>query len=116
MTFTLTTGTRKRGTPAVAGQTVNVEGNKIFVDGIQYHAPKAARTPAFQAYKRYSNHKIVLQVPSGFYFVVGDNIEKSVDSRRYGPIAEERIVGKVVRVIWPLNRIGFNESKDTQRM
>lgn len=36
-----------------------------------------------------------LQVPRGYVYVVGDNAPCSYDSRSFGPIPEERIVGRV---------------------
>ena len=33
----------------------------------------------------------------------GDNRKSSLDSRTFGAIPKENIIGKVVRVIWPLN-------------
>ena len=35
------------------------------------------------------------------YFVLGDNIGNSLDSRQFGAVAEKRIIGKAVLVIWP---------------
>ena len=46
-------------------------------------------------------------VPSGDYFVMGDNRPDSCDSRYWGPIRQSTIVGKVDLRIWPLSRIGF---------
>ncbi len=34
------------------------------------------------------------------YFVVGDNLQSSTDSRTFGPINKSDIIGKI---IWPLN-------------
>lgn len=39
------------------------------------------------------------------YFVTGDNPMKSIDSRRFGPVPSESLVGKAVLVYFPLHRI-----------
>lgn len=36
------------------------------------------------------------------YVLLGDNREDSIDSRRFGAISEELLIGKVSRKIWPL--------------
>ena len=44
-------------------------------------------------------------IPEGNYFMMGDNRGNSQDSRIWGPLPEERFIGKAVFVFWPLNRI-----------
>lgn len=36
------------------------------------------------------------EVPEGYYFVEGDNRPVSIDSRSFGPIPKEVIIGKVI--------------------
>ena len=40
------------------------------------------------------------------YFVLGDTRSDSYDSRDYGPVKQEAIVGKVWLRFWPLRRFG----------
>lgn len=44
------------------------------------------------------------RVPEGKFFVMGDNIDNSFDSRYFGAVPRDAIIGKVVKVYWPLSR------------
>ena len=46
-------------------------------------------------------------VPDGSYFVMGDNRTQSEDSRRFGPIQRDAIIGRAWLRYFPLDRIGF---------
>ncbi|MGB7587117.1 MAG: signal peptidase I [Solirubrobacterales bacterium] len=48
-----------------------------------------------------------ITMPSGYYFVMGDNRGASDDSRFWGPIPRGWIIGKVFATYWPPDRIGL---------
>jgi signal peptidase I len=45
-------------------------------------------------------------IPADHYWVMGDNRLRSRDSRYFGPIADDLIVGRAFVRIWPINKLG----------
>jgi len=50
-------------------------------------------------------------VPAGTYFVLSDNRDEKFDSRNLdiGPVAKNKIIGKIKVVVWPVKKIKFIE-------
>ncbi len=88
---------------AVGGETVEIVDGKIHVNG-----ELVVTLPNKETYyynrgdygRRY--HKIT--VPKGQYFVLGDNSGSSHDSRFWGFVPEELVVGKAEIIYWPPRR------------
>jgi signal peptidase I len=49
----------------------------------------------------------MITVPSGEYYMMGDNRPDSEDSRFWGPVPSRWIIGKAFLTYWPPDRIGF---------
>jgi signal peptidase I len=49
---------------------------------------------------------IALTLESDEYFVLGDNRGASFDSRRFGPVKRNGIVGRTWFRGWPITRVG----------
>ena len=88
----------------VPGDTVLVADDHIYVNGTlleeSYIAPEVPTMAG--AYTR--NGPVT--IPSGEYFVAGDNRPHSSDSRVWGPVPLDKIVGKVFFRYWPPQRMG----------
>lgn len=70
----------------------NIQGSII------YDAPKNSASLSFRT-------NVV--VPSGCYFLLGDNSTNSFDSRYFGCISRRDIKGRVAYCYWPFSRIGI---------
>jgi signal peptidase I len=47
------------------------------------------------------------KIPAGHYFMMGDNRANSEDSRAWGSITRDQIIGRAFMIYWPLTRISF---------
>jgi signal peptidase I len=48
-----------------------------------------------------------ITIPEGHYFLMGDNRGASDDSRKWGPIPRDWIIGQAFATYWPPDRIGI---------
>jgi signal peptidase I len=48
-----------------------------------------------------------VRIPAGHYFMMGDNRGSSDDSRFWGPVPREWVIGSAFATYWPPNRIGL---------
>jgi signal peptidase I len=46
-------------------------------------------------------------VPPGMIYVLGDNRQHSYDSRAFGPVSLDNVIGKAWFANWPADRIGL---------
>ena len=48
-----------------------------------------------------------IEIPAGHYFMMGDNRGASDDSRYWGPVPEDSIIGKAFFTYWPPKEVGI---------
>lgn len=71
--------------------------------GVQY---SNIRQFPFRDNCKYDRAGFTCEVPAGNYFALGDNRDSSSDSRYWGFIPEENIVGKAFLIWWNFNDLG----------
>jgi signal peptidase I len=84
---------------ALPGETVEGKNGNIFINGRQLTEPYLAEDPIGDFPAK--------TIPKDHVWVMGDNRNRSSDSRVFGPISESKIVGRSILRIWPVNRLGF---------
>jgi len=86
---------------ALPGETVEAHGRQVYVDGKQltepYVDPLCGGTQDFPP----------VTVPAGDLWVMGDNRCNSSDSRVFGPISENLLVGRAFVLAWPFSRLSW---------
>jgi len=92
------------------GETVEIRNNKVMVtrvDGVvdilnETYLPQTERT----------NGDIIQKLQPGQYFVMGDNRDASYDSRMWGAVPINNIIGLVRFRLWPLDAAKVFASSD----
>lgn len=78
------------------GDQVRVENGQVYVNGIALNEPYIAEAPAYTG---------VWEVPRDSLFVLGDNRNRSSDSRIWGFVPMSDVVGRAVLIYWPPEKI-----------
>jgi signal peptidase I len=87
---------------AIPGDTLAMRDGRAIVNGRQqpegYARPCAPGT---------CNFPDPIKIPPGHFFMMGDNRGASDDSRFWGPVPEEWIIGQAFATYWPPRRVGI---------
>ena len=98
---------------ALPGETITFVDGAVFIDG------QLLNEPYLDGETRPNSEAIVSEgctntpaadrctLAEGWYFVLGDNRDNSTDSRSFGPVEEDAIVGRAFLKVWPLGDLGF---------
>jgi len=91
---------------ALEGETVEIRNGDIYVND------KLVRDERIKNLYYYNRGELgrvgkKVKVPPGHVYVLGDNSESSHDSRFWGFVPVENIVGRAEFIYWPFNRMRF---------
>lgn len=90
---------------ATEGETVEIKEGRIYIDGKAVDGPASIRAVAYQNGGEYGKEGQPIKVPKDCYFALGDNTGSSKDSRFWGFVPKKNMLGKVIFIYWPLDRI-----------
>jgi signal peptidase I len=90
-----------------AGETIEIHDGSVYVNGIKLDEPyiRAGITDCGTTNGQPDPCPTVV-VPEGSVFVLGDNRKNSSDSRVFGPVPIDNIIGKAIVTYWPLEDVG----------
>lgn len=87
------------------GDKVMVKDGEVYVNGIKLTENYiAAKTNLWE--NGFSKNGEEITVPDGDLFVMGDNRPRSSDSREFGPVPEDSIIGHVFYRYFPSTKMG----------
>ncbi len=95
---------------ALGGETISIKSCVVYINGTILAEPylPARDTEMTDPQDRCSTVDIVdTVIPQGEFFLMGDNRPQSYDSRMFGPITREMIVGRAFVIIWPVTQWRF---------
>ena len=82
----------------VAGDTVEIRRGRVFIDDIELDDDAYVTN-------RGGGSMASVTVPAGSVFVLGDNRRASHDSRDWGPVSDEHVIGRGWVSYWPVDRL-----------
>jgi signal peptidase I len=95
----------------LSGETVSLKDGHVYINGKElsepYVEPGSVTNPLPPADGCSVNLETPLTVPKNHVFVMGDNRQKSLDSRCFGAIPESTIVGRAFVLIWPFSHFSW---------
>ncbi len=89
----------------IPGDELELRNGKLSVNGEPLQEPYVKNDPCKPGYPKTCSFGPVT-VPEDHYFMMGDNRTRSTDSRFFGPVPEDDIIGEALVRFWPPGRAG----------
>jgi signal peptidase I len=92
-------GTFVKRIVGLPGEEVELRNGRVLIDGVPL------REPYVRSVGQRGTQSGAWHVPAGSYFMLGDNRTQSCDSRVWGSVPRESMIGPVAVTYWPLTRV-----------
>lgn len=89
------------------GEKISFQNGDVYVNGEKLTEPYVSSKTFWYEENKNDDLKYTVKIPSNTIFVMGDNRDRSSDSRVFGPVPVSNIVGKADYRYAPLNKIGL---------
>ena len=89
---------------AVGGDRVEIREGRVLVNGQPLDAGGAFGAHQYYNQGQFGREGQAVRVPDGHYYVLGDNSISSHDSRFWGFVPRELLLGRAICIFWPLPR------------
>ena len=90
----------------IPGDTVMVKNNQVYLNG-QLLDQDFLPDEVITSPGKYLEEGVEKLIPEDHYLCFGDNREHSRDSREFGPVKKDLIIGKALLKYWPVSAIGL---------
>lgn len=87
------------------GETVGVDNGEVTIYNAQYPEGFQLEENAYLPEGRKTNGSQKVTLTQDEYYVLGDNRPASSDSRVFGPLNKNAVIGTVLLRAWPMNKI-----------
>lgn len=94
---------------AVPGDRVKLINGKFYVNGYILDESEYLSSEIITQGEGFLKEGGETIIPPNYYFMAGDNRPGSSDSRQFGPVAKDKIVGKAWIRYWPITSMGIIE-------
>jgi len=85
------------------GETVNIRGKEVIIKNVKHPDGIILSEPYLDSDNRQSTN-LSVKLEDDEYFVLGDNRKASSDSRVWGPLKEEFLVGRAFLRLFPISK------------
>ena len=90
---------------ALESETAEIKDGAVYINGKAVDNPSSERPIYYYNRGDYGREGKPISVPESSFYVLGDNSASSRDSRYWGFVPKNNLIGKAILIYWPLHRI-----------